>query len=120
MVMAPAIDMRAQWELRYGAAKLAAWKAKEALPTFHHAYGEERLIGHGLYEDLARHDPAPPARIPTLTFMGRRDDTVAPASVERWASQNPSVNLRWLDSGHELVDQLEPMWSETAAFFGLA
>jgi pimeloyl-ACP methyl ester carboxylesterase len=120
MLMAPAIDMRAQWELRYGAEKLAFWKAKGAVPTFHHAYGEERLIGHGHYEDLARHDPAPHAGIPTLTFMGRRDDTVAPASVERWASQNPSVSLRWLDSGHELVDQLETMWSETAAFFGLS
>ena len=120
MLMAPAIDMRAQWAVRYGAEKLAAWKAKGAAPTFHHAHGEERLIGYGLYEDLARYDPAPPASVPTLAFMGRRDDTVAPAAVERWASQNPSVGLRWLDSGHELVDQLETMWSETAAFFALA
>ena len=120
MLMAPAIDMRAQWALRYGAEKLAFWKAKGAAPTFHHAHGEERLIGYGLYEDLGRYDPAPRASIPTLAFMGRRDDTVAPAAVERWASQNPSVRLRWLDSGHELVDQLETMWSETAAFFGLA
>jgi hypothetical protein len=77
------------------------------------------LIGYDLYEDLGRYDPAPSARIPTLTFMGRRDDTVTPAAVEQWACQNPSVCLRWLDSGHELVDQLETMWSETAAFFGL-
>ncbi len=120
VLMAPAIDMRAEWHVRYGAEKLASWKAKGAAPTFHHAYGEERLIGYGLYEDLGRYDPAPPARIPTLTFMGRRDDTVAPAAVERWAAQNPSVHLRWLDSGHELVDQLETMWNETAAFCGLA
>lgn len=120
VLMAPAIDMRAQWDLRYGAKKLAHWKATGAAPTFHHAHGEERLIGYGLHEDLERHDPAPPARIPALAFMGRRDDTVAPASVERWASQNPSVRLRWLDSGHELVDQLETMWSESAAFFDLA
>jgi pimeloyl-ACP methyl ester carboxylesterase len=120
MLMAPAIDMRAQWALRYGAEKLASWKAKGAAPTFHHGYGEERLVGYGLYDDLGRYDPAPLAPVATLAFMGRCDDTVAPASVERWASQNPSVRLRWLDSGHELVDQLETMWSETAAFFGLA
>lgn len=120
MLMAPAIDMKAQWHVHYGAEKLASWKANGAAPTLHHAHGEERLIGYGLYEDLGRYDPAPPARIPTLTFMGRRDDTVAPAAVERWASQNLSVRLRWLDSGHELVDQLETMWDETAAFFGLA
>jgi pimeloyl-ACP methyl ester carboxylesterase len=120
VLMAPAIDIRAQWGVRYGAEKLASWQARGAAPTLHHAHGEERLIGYGLYEDLGRYDPAPPARIPTLAFMGRRDDTVAPAAVERWASQNPSVRLRWLDSGHELVDQLETMWSETAAFCGLA
>lgn len=120
MVMAPAIDMKARFALRYGADKLAAWKAAGAAPTFHHAYGEERLIGYGLYDDLGRHDPAPPARIPTLAFMGRRDDTVSPAAVERWASLNATVRLRWLDSGHELTDQLETMWNETAAFFELA
>jgi pimeloyl-ACP methyl ester carboxylesterase len=119
MLMAPAIDMRAQWNVRYGPEKLASWKARGAAPTFHHAHGEERLISYGLYEDLARYDPAPAVSVPTLTFMGRRDDTVAPAAVERWASQNPNVRLRWLDSGHELVDQLETMWSETSAFVAL-
>jgi uncharacterized protein len=120
VLMAPAIDMRAAWHVRYGAEKVASWKAKGTAPTLHHASGDERLIGYGLYEDLGRYDPAPPARIPTLAFMGRRDDTVAPVAVERWAAQNPNVHLRWLDSGHDLVDQLETMWNETAAFCGLA
>jgi hypothetical protein len=44
---------------------------------------------------------------------------VAPAAVEQWAAHNPSVRLRWLDSGHELIDQLETMWTESAAFFGI-
>jgi hypothetical protein len=51
--------------------------------------------------------------------MGRRDETVAPAAVERWAVRNTCVRLRWLDSGHELVDQLDTMWDEAAAFLGL-
>ena len=119
VLMAPAIDMQAQWLVRYGADKLARWKAKGAAPTFHHAHNEERLIGYGLYEDLGRHDPAPPVRIPALAFMGRQDDTVAPAAVERWAAQNPSVRLRWLDSGHELVDQLETIWLESTTFLGI-
>jgi len=120
MLMAPAIGMRAEWAVRYGADKLASWKAAGAAPTFHHAYGEQRLIGYGLYDDLGRYDAAPPARIPTLAFMGRRDDTVSPAAVESWASLNPKVRLIWLDSGHELLDQLDTMWSESAAFFDLA
>jgi len=120
VLMAPAVDMKARWAARYGADQLARWKAKGAAPTFHHAHGEERLIGYGLYEDLCRYDPAPPVRIPTLVFMGRQDQTVAPAVVERWAAQNASVHLRWLDSGHELVDQLETIWVESAAFFGIA
>jgi pimeloyl-ACP methyl ester carboxylesterase len=119
VLMAPAIDMKARWTVRYGAEQLARWKAKGVAPTFHHAHGEERLIGYGLYEDLDRYDPAPPVRVPTLAFMGRKDETVAPAAVERWAGQNPSVRLRWLDSGHELVDVLETIWIESAAFLGV-
>lgn len=119
VLMAPAIDMKARWTVRYGPEQLARWKATGAAPTFHHAYGEERLIGYGLYEDLGRYDPAPPVRIPALTFMGRQDETVAPAAVERWAGQNPSVRLRWLDAGHDLIDSLETIWIESAAFLGL-
>jgi uncharacterized protein len=119
VLMAPAIDMQAQWEVRYGAEQLASWKAKGVAPTFHHAHGEERLIGYGLYQDLSRYDPAPSVRIPALAFMGRQDQTVAPSAVERWAAQNPSVRLRWLNSGHELVDQLETIWIESAAFLGI-
>ena len=119
VLMAPAIDMKARWTVRYGADQLARWKATGVAPTFHHAHGEERLIGYGLYEDLDRHDPAPPVRVPALAFMGRQDETVAPAAVERWAAQNPSVRLRLLDSGHELIDQLETIWSEAAAFLGI-
>jgi pimeloyl-ACP methyl ester carboxylesterase len=119
VVMAPAIDMKARWTVRYGEDALARWKATGVAPTFHHAHGEERLIGYGLYEDLDRYDPAPPVRVPTLAFMGRKDETVAPSAVERWAGQNPSVRLRWLDSGHELIDVLETIWIESAAFLGI-
>jgi len=119
VLMAPAIEMKARWTVRYGAEQFARWKATGVAPTFHYAHGEERMIGYGLYEDLDRYDPAPPVRIPALAFMGRKDETVAPAAVERWAAQNPSVRLRLLDSGHELIDQLETMWTESAAFFGI-
>ena len=119
VLMAPAIDMKARWTARYGASQLARWKEEGVAPTFHHAHGEERLIGYGLYEDLDRYDPAPPVHIPTLAFMGRQDQTVSPAAVERWAARNQNVRLRWLDSGHELVDALETIWIESAAFFGI-
>jgi hypothetical protein len=28
------------------------------------------------------------------------------------------LGFRWLDSGHELVHQLQTIWIESAAFFG--
>jgi len=118
--MAPAMDMRARWAARYGADKIAYWKAKGAAPTYHHAHREERLIGYGLYEDMAKHDSSPAVSVPTLAFMGRNDETVEPEAVAKWAATQPLVQLRWLDSGHELVDQLETMWTESAAFLGLA
>lgn len=120
VLMAPAMDMRARWAVRFGADKLAYWKAKGAAPYYHHAHREQRLIGYGLYDDMANHDSNPAVHVPTLAFMGRNDETVEPEAVEKWAAAQPLVQLRWLDSGHELVDQLETMWRESAAFLGLA
>jgi pimeloyl-ACP methyl ester carboxylesterase len=119
VLMAPAMDMRARWAVRYGAEQLAQWKAKGAVPTYHHAHGEERLIGYGLYEDLAHHDSSPAVHVPTFAFMGRNDRVVEPEAVEQWAAQQSLVQLRWLDSGHELLDQLETMWAESVTFLGL-
>jgi alpha-beta hydrolase superfamily lysophospholipase len=119
VLMAPAFDMQARWRARYGDAKLAEWRRLGALPTFHHAYGEERPIGYGLYEDMGRHDPRPPVRVPTLVFMGRRDDVVDPVGVARWVEANPAARLVWLESGHELTDQLETIWARSAEFFGI-
>jgi hypothetical protein len=119
VLMAPAFDMQARWRARYGDAKLAEWRRLGALPTFHYGLGGERPIGYGLYEDMGDHDPRPRVTVPALVFMGRRDDVVDPAAVETWARANPSARLVWLDSGHELTDQLETIWSQSAAFFGL-
>jgi hypothetical protein len=119
VLMAPAFDMQARWRARYGEAKLAEWRRLGALPTFHYAYGEDRPIGYGLYEDMGHHDPSPPVHVPALAFMGRRDDVVDPASVERWARANPVARLVWLHAGHELTDQLETMWAMSAEFFGI-
>jgi hypothetical protein len=119
VLMAPAFEMRARWIARYGPAKLAEWERAGTVPTFHYAYGEERPIGYGLFRDLERHDPRPRIRVPGLVFMGRRDETVDPAAVERWASENPTARLVWLDSGHELTDQIEAIWAASAEFLGL-
>ncbi|MGH7268376.1 MAG: alpha/beta hydrolase [Candidatus Rokuibacteriota bacterium] len=120
VLMAPAFDMQAGWRARYGEARLADWRRLGALPTFHYAHGEERPIGYGLYEDMGRHDPDPPVRVPALVFMGRRDDVVDPASVARWAEANPAARLVWLESGHELTDQVETIWALSAEFLGIA
>jgi len=119
VLMAPAFDMQARWRARYGDAKLADWRRRGALPTFHYAYGEERPIGYGLYEDMGRHDPRPLVRVPALVFIGRRDDVVEPASVEGWARASPTARLVWLDSGHELTDQIETIWAMSAEFLGI-
>ena len=119
VLMAPAFEMRARWMARHGPERLAEWKRAGTALTFHYAYGEERSIGYGLFEDLERHDPRPRIRVPALVFMGRRDETVDPAAVERWASENASARLVWLDAGHELTDQIEAIWAASAGFFGL-
>jgi alpha/beta superfamily hydrolase len=88
--------------------------------VFH--YGQNRWadIDFILYEDAARYDAfSAPANVPTLVFHGRADDTVDPASVERWADGRPGVDLRMVDDDHQLSRSVDLIWAESRKFLGL-
>jgi uncharacterized protein len=88
--------------------------------VFHHGYDEMRPIGFALYEDAGRYDPfAARVDVPMLIFQGRADDAVDPAAVERFARGRPTVTLRLLDDGHQLLESLEVIWRGIAGALGV-
>jgi hypothetical protein len=54
-----------------------------------------------------------------VIVYGTRDESVDPASIERWATNRENVTLRAVDDGHQLTDSLEVIWQETAGALGL-
>ena len=52
-----------------------------------------------------------------LVVLHGRADNVVPADLSKaFAEGRPNVTLRLFDSGHELTDVLEQLWTETAMF----
>jgi pimeloyl-ACP methyl ester carboxylesterase len=92
------------------------WRRAGAIEVFHYAYNEPRRLRFSFYEDAVGYAPASRRlAIPMLIFQGRRDESVEPASVERFARAQSSAVLHMLDDGHQLKDSLEFVWREIQA-----
>ena len=116
VLFAPAFGFAARWEARVGPVAMASWRAVGVLPVFHYGRGREEPLSIAFLDDARRYPDEPDSCCPALVFAGRRDDTVPLASVEHFTGGHPERELVVLDAGHELVEVLEPMWEQTAAF----
>lgn len=121
ILLAPAVGFGGNRLTQFGEHSVEDWRRAGRVPVFHHAHERTEDIGFSLYEDAARYDAfAVPSTVPTLVFHGRFDDTVPPASVERWAKNGPLVDLRMVDDGHQLAASMDLIWEESRGFLGLA
>ncbi|HMD36573.1 MAG TPA: YqiA/YcfP family alpha/beta fold hydrolase [Vicinamibacterales bacterium] len=100
--------------------RIVEWRTRGALPFFHYAYDDERLLGYEFYEDSLRYD-AFGARVPqpTLIFQGLRDASVDHRTVEAFARTRPNVTLSLLDDDHQLIASLSRIWDGVSDFMGL-
>jgi hypothetical protein len=120
VLLAPALDFGKNRMKELGEEGLAKWKATNRLEFFHYGYGEPRDVHYELYEDARRYDSTRVnVDVPTLVFHGRRDALVDPAMVEQFCAARPAMTLHMLDDEHQLLDHLDFMWRETAAFLHL-
>jgi hypothetical protein len=99
--------------------RLDEWRRVGALPFFHYAYGEERLLDYAFYEDTLRYDPFESSfSQPALVFQGLRDASVDYRTVERFARTRPNITLSLLDDDHQLIASLPRIWTGVEAFMG--
>jgi len=120
VLLAPAVEL--EWEkwTEVTPVGIEGWRAAGAIDVFHYAFEGNRRLAFAFYEDAARYD-ASARRLsqPMLIFQGRHDESVSPASVERFAAAQPHATLCLLDDGHQLKDSLQFIWEKTAAALGL-
>lgn len=110
VLMAPAFGFLRRWKSN------EEWRRTGLLEVWHYGEKRRRLLHYGLIEDAARYEDYPRVAQPVLIFHGSRDETV-PVEVSRaFAQGKPNVRLEVLESDHELLNVLDPMWEETRRF----
>ena len=110
VLLAPALDFGSPAMTRMGETALDDWKSTGTMNVFHFGYGRFMPLHYALYEDARRYDAMhADVPMPVLVFQGRHDDVVDPATVERWASSRPNVELHLLNDGHQLTASLPEM-----------
>ena len=116
VLLAPAFQFPSRWRARYSAEELERWRVKGAIPFFHYGFKEERGLGYRIVQDALQYEDEPAFPQPALVLHGRRDEVVPVALSKAFAEGHPNVKLKVVESGHELTDELEQLWVETAAF----
>lgn len=111
VLLAPAFQFPSRWRRRYSGEELARWKRDGSVGVFHYGEGQEMRLGYGLMEDSAGYEEEPDVRQPMLIFHGVKDEVVPIGVSEQFAAGRGNVELRRMDSGHELTDVLEEMWA---------
>lgn len=116
VLMAPAFGFARRWAASLGPETLDRWQRSGFLEVFH--YGEKRMmrLAWSIIEDGQRYEDYPNVTQPALVLHGRRDDVVPVAYSEEFAAGRPNAQLVTFDSGHELLDVLEPMGERVRAF----
>lgn len=113
----PAIDGDGGMARRYYTCE--DWKRQGSMPIFHYGEGRELRLGYQFVEDAARYEDEPEFAQPALILHGTRDNVVPPQVSSAYAAGHPNVRLMLLESGHELTDVLEPMWSQVSNFLAV-
>lgn len=116
VMLAPAFGFSSRWAETFGAGKIAEWRELGSAEVYHYATRDMHRLSIDLLNDSAAHPPYPSCSQPALIFHGTQDNIVPLTASERWAAENPQARIVRLNSGHELLDVLEPIWEESAPF----
>jgi uncharacterized protein len=120
ILLAPALDIAPSLRRGLGNTRVDVWQRDGSLEIFHYGYNESRRVNYTLFEDCERYDPfTTPLSIPMLIVQGRRDESVSPEMVERFASTRPNVELHLVDDDHQLIASLPFIWEQSRRFLGL-
>jgi pimeloyl-ACP methyl ester carboxylesterase len=116
LLLAPAFAMARRWSQTLGADTMARWRSEGTRRVYHYGERAERDVAYDLVADGLAYEDFPDVRQPALVVHGRGDAVVAPALSVDFARSRPNVDLVVLDSDHQLLDVLEPIWDRARPF----
>jgi pimeloyl-ACP methyl ester carboxylesterase len=116
VLMAPAFGFARRWQVWLGEAAVDEWRRTGWLSVPHYSTGREMELGWQFLQDALRYEEEPAVEQPVLIFHGRGDEVVPVEASRGFAAGRRNVRLLEVDSGHDLLNVLDLMWSETRRF----
>jgi len=111
ILLAPAFGFHDLWVERLGPDQIRNWRDSGRLSVFHYGEGRDVDLSYQFLVDAEKYPLYPDCRVPTLIFHGTHDELVPLANSARFVQQHRDVRLVELNSGHELTDVLEEIWT---------
>ncbi len=117
VLLAPAFGFYDLWVAALGPERLESWRRNGTIMVFHYGLGRETKLNFAFLEDAKNFAPFPQINQPVLIFHGDRDPVVPVEQSLEFVRLNPQAKLvRFGESGHELTDVLDNIWSRARHF----
>lgn len=116
VLLAPAFGFARRWAASLGVEALDEWQRTGVRRVPHYGLGGEAGLSWRLMEDAALYEEEPAVRQPALIFHGVHDEVVPVEASRRFAAGRPNVELREMDSDHELLDVVDHLVPAAHAF----
>ncbi len=122
VLLAPGFRIGANFRRRLGEEGMRRWQQDGWLQTHDWATGGSARVDWGFIADAMAVDGTaedagfPDVRAPCLVVHGKSDETCLLEVSRRFAEGRPNVRLVEVDDGHELLESLPIIFSETDRF----
>ncbi|OLS14026.1 MAG: esterase [Promethearchaeota archaeon CR_4] len=114
ILLAPAIRWSREDVTNIFKTDLKVWQTRGKLPVFHYRFNKEIPLAYSFVEDLILNPPPDfyqqPISCPILILHGAHDEVVPLSWSQEYAQGRINVNLRVLDSDHQLLNLLDEIW----------
>jgi len=119
VLMAPAFGFGRRFLESIGNAEADRWRETGWRTVFNYAARREERLWWQLIEDATQFEEFPPAAQPALLFHPRHDAQVPWQLSQEFVRRHPTARLQLFNDGHELLNSMDRIWDESAAFLGL-
>ena len=116
VLLAPGFGFARRWPPSLGKDAVRQWRERGWMEIFHYGMKRNCRLSYHLIEDGLQYEDYPAVTDPALIVHGTRDEIVPSRWSQEFAEGRPNVTLRLLDSDHQLLDVLEPMWEAVRRF----
>jgi hypothetical protein len=117
-LMAPAFDFAGNRWRDLGEYGIQEWRKQGYYQFFNYAAGGLKRVHYGLFEDLQGYNSySLKLDMPIMIYHGKHDASVDVEQSIQFASTRPNVDLRVVESDHQLLDQTDVMWNALLGFF---